>query len=549
IAVVISNKPYRLKPSDTSSILYTGNVPSSPSLLSQEYYYAVIDNDGNIMEREPFTRSHQFHPNQEENSPNDFFNRTWTTKPVRQTPLILPPNHNSFPSDLHPTDEIPTFHFQANQHEIDNMHKNNLDEELHVMGTMTYIRHNVVKPFPNVRVKLGGRTARHAPKYSYNIKIDDSDEDEMDASKQLLYGCSRFKLRAIGNSDPAYIREYLAYKTLVSMGVPTTDVSFARVFINQQPMGLYIMIEHYQPSWLRMVFGNGDPNYKHGSLFFALKLPPVTYPENHFSNLEYYPDNKTTYTLGQYEIKEEPSDKKLGYEPLIEFTKFIHDVGSDDITAWNNKLDVDGFIRSMVHEFFAGLSDNMIFDFGNYFLYQDPSQNNQFTYMNVDLDNSLGRTTQQPMDQLLKGDFQSFALERKGQPPSPLITKILEKPKFLDQINKLVRKLNVQLFNLEVLGPIIDDVLVLIQDDVAWDKTLPKPGKKITAPHLNNYGEDPENLKRINERKKDSFSIIQSDMSLEQAVNGPIEGHISTISIKEWIKRKNEAVTMVLHNK
>lgn len=74
------------------------------------------------------------------------------------------------------------------------------------------------KTFSQVRIKIGGRNARRYPKLSYNLKLNQGD----------LYGFTRLKLRALGSTDPAYIREDLAYKTLVSMGVATTYSSFAR---------------------------------------------------------------------------------------------------------------------------------------------------------------------------------------------------------------------------------------------------------------------------------------------------------------------------------
>ena len=89
-----------------------------------------------------------------------------------------------------------------------------------------FVSRDNVQSFTGVKFKISGRNARRYPKLSYNVNINGKGES--------IYGCSRFKLRALGTTDPAYIREDLAYKTLVSLGVPTTGASFARYNIYKQ---------------------------------------------------------------------------------------------------------------------------------------------------------------------------------------------------------------------------------------------------------------------------------------------------------------------------
>ncbi|KAI9491175.1 coth protein-domain-containing protein [Zychaea mexicana] len=525
VAVVIDGQRYPLKPSPSSSILFTGNAPSS-----QNYHYAITDGQGDILEEETFTRALQ--EGSGSNTPNEFYNRTWTTKSVRQLPAVYPP-HKTFPSELHPTDEIPTFHFQAQQSEIDNMHKN-VNDDLTVFGTMTYIRRDGVQTFSTVKAKISGRNARRYEKLSYNINLNGKGEN--------LYGCSRFKLRALGTTDPAYIREDLAYKTLVSMGVPTTGASFARVFFNGQPMGLYTMIEHFKPSWLRMVFGDGTKKYKHGILYQGHKRTPASDLAGHYSDLEYYENNITAYDDGQYLIKEEPSGgQKLGYQPLMDLTKILQESNTED---WDSQLDMEVFMRFMVHEFFAGLSDNFIINYNNYFLYQDPSQKNRFTFINADLNRALGNTIYS-MAHMLKGDFSSFVLEKEGiaesHAPPPMV-KLMKSPKHSDRIKELIRELNDKLFSPAVLNPTIDDIVALIEDDVQWDQELPKPGK-LKMSGKRKPGQE-VNMRNTDEAY-DTWVVARDGIPFKKAVNGPVEDHPSTIGVKEWIEKKNKAVASV----
>ncbi|KAI9262214.1 coth protein-domain-containing protein [Phascolomyces articulosus] len=527
VAVVINNKAYPLKASPSSSILFTGTAPSA-----QNYQYAVTDSQGSIIEKEAFSRTLQ----ENTATPNEFYNRTWTTKSVRQLPAMHPP-HSTFSSELHPTDEIPTFHFQADQAQIDNMHTN-VNDDLTVIGKMTYIRLGDVQTFSEVKFKIGGRNARKYPKLSYNVNIK--------GKGQNIYGCSRFKLRALGTTDPAYIREDVAYKTLVSLGVPTSGSSFARVFFNGQPMGLYTMIEHFKPSWLRTIFGNGDQSYQHGVLYQGAKRTPQSDKLEHFSDLDYYQD-PAAYDDGQYRIKEEPeSGQKAGYQPLIDFTKFIHDTGSDNANIWDSQLDLDGFIRYMVHEFFTGLSDNFIINYNNYFLYQDPSQENKFIYLNADFNRVLGNTIYS-MEHMLKGDFRSFVLEKTDvieSHASPLLVKLLDTPEVNNRFNELIRDINDRLFSPEVLEPTIDDLVAFIEEDVEWDQALPKPGKEVRVPGKRKEG-DPINM-RNNDAAYDCWVVAKEGIPFKQAVNGPVEGHPSTIGVKEWVQKKYKAVSQAV---
>lgn len=109
-------------------------------------------------------------------------------------------------------------------------------------------------------------------------------------------------------------------------------------------MGIYGLIEHYKPSWLENEFADGNKQYQHGSLYQGARRTAESDAHNHKSDLSYYDGNDAMYEDGQYRIKEEPTGQKLGYKPLIDFTKFIRDA-PDDAKIWEKHFDVEGFIR------------------------------------------------------------------------------------------------------------------------------------------------------------------------------------------------------------
>ena len=199
----------------------------------------------------------------------------------------------------------------------------------------------------------------------------------------------------------------------------------------------------------------------------------------------------------------------------------------------------------MVHEFFTGLSDNFIINFNNYFLYQDPSQNDKFIYLNADFNRVLGNSIYD-MNHMLNGDFKSFVLGKKDiieSHASPLLVKLLNLPEFSSRVDELIRDANNKLFNPEVLEPTVDDLVTFIEDDVEWDQTLPKPGKEVKIPRKRKEGEQ-LNI-RNNDEAYDTWVVAKEGIPFKKAVNGPVEGHPSTIGVKEWIQRKNQAVSQV----
>lgn len=67
------------------------------------------------------------------------------------------------------------------------------------------------------------------------------------------------------------------------------------------------------------------------------------------SDLSYYGDNTTLYSLGQYKIKAGTKDneKPKDFEELRDFTKFINETtNATSVEEWNKKLETDGFTRA-----------------------------------------------------------------------------------------------------------------------------------------------------------------------------------------------------------
>jgi hypothetical protein len=86
------------------------------------------------------------------------------------------------------------------------------------------------------------------------IKID------LNKYKDLQYdGLRKFNLHN-GSGDPSFIRESISYSILRSLGIPAPRTSYAKVFIDNNYVGLYHIVEQIDNTFLDSNVGNHDGN-------------------------------------------------------------------------------------------------------------------------------------------------------------------------------------------------------------------------------------------------------------------------------------------------
>ncbi|KAI7895222.1 coth protein-domain-containing protein [Mucor mucedo] len=539
MGVIVDNVTYPLSfDSKVTNILYNGKAP----VAKNGYQYAKISKEDNSTEAEPFVRQPTH-----ESTLNEFYNRTWNTQNVSQLPVVFEPLKaiNRAQSDLHREGEIPTIHLVANQTAIDLMHNSNSTEDYKIDTNMTYITLNNTQSYEAAEISLAGRSSRWMTKLSYNIKL---------AKKDRIGEFRRVKLRAM-DTDPSYIREQLAYDVIKSTGLLSSEFSFVRVFLNNQALGLFGIIETFHDPWLANSFAGGDKKYKNGNLYQGVFQNAQSSAMNRTSDLSYY-NNITAYADGQYKIKVEASKgKSEDYTPLMEFTKFIDTApttSSDAVAAWNEKLDTDSFLRSMALEVIMGYSDGYFTMVDNYYLYQN-LDTGKFFYISSDMDLTLG-SCMFKLDDMWSGNYTTFP----GLATRPLMKKILQVPEFKQQYEELLVNITQKLVNPVVMNDRINGLVAMTKEDVAWDKTLPRVGKDVfgalgaamsnssdmssmeSSDIGNVIGDFPPNMDM--EVLLDFGTRMSTNLTQQDAVNGPT-GYKSLSGVKEWIKNQSGAIT------
>ncbi|KAG1501186.1 hypothetical protein G6F46_005089 [Rhizopus delemar] len=400
--------------------------------------------------------------------------------------------------------------------------KGNTTADISAKTTVSYLSLHDAFQFEKVKISLSGNSAKMVPKLSYNLKLH---------KKDRLYGYKDLKLRSL-SLDPSYIREQLGYDILKSAGLISSEFSFVRVFMNDQELGLFGILDTFKDPWLSNVFADGDSSYKHGYLYQA-KLAGAN---NHTSDLSYN-ENITAYADGQYKIKEEATGgEKDNYKPLMDLTKFIAEAptnSSDAVNEWNKKFNMDSVVRSMAIEILGGYGDGYIATSNNFYLYQNLSSD-QYTYIAADLDLCLGNTVKN-ISNMLSGDYTKFP----GWGNKPLVNQMMRVPEFNQKFKQTLQDLNSKLFNSDATNARIDDLANMLKEDVEWDQKLTKdlvkkllemyglsqPSDIYTSPLFAGFLKDPAQL--------DMAKRLVDTVPFNAAINGPT-GHITLSGIKEW---------------
>ncbi|KAI8085487.1 coth protein-domain-containing protein [Thamnidium elegans] len=530
-AVVVNGNIYPLERTATSSILFQGKAPSDTP-----YHYATLaKGTRTIQTSEEFTRS-----GSKNDTLNEFFGRNWNKKPmVSFQPIAsITKNFNRQPDNelLHPTGEIATIHVVANQAEIDNMHKNFL-EDITVMANVTHISTTSAQSFSDVKFEIGGRSSRRFTKLAYNIKLP---------KKTELGGYRKLKLRTTV-SDPSYMREYLATEMIYAANQPCSRASYIRLFLNDRPIGLFSLLEKYDDLWLQNQF-NEDPK-SNGVLYEG----EGGKDDETRADLSYKGDDATAYADTAYAISEDPAvGAKNDLSDLISFTKFINDqlefqktASSADIarttSLWEKQLDVEGFLVGMAFEFLQGSWDAYLQNTNNYFLYKSPTQN-RFIFISWDFDYVMGSGPVN-MKAISVGDYNYYG----GVKLRPLMVALMNIPSYRSLFEKNLDSIITNLYHPSKSFPVIDSVTNLIQEDVTWDKSLPRVRKGLEFLSLDTIlnagiGGNAGTPLCISYLNAVQFIVrVNANVSHKKAIEGKT-GHSSLYAIKPWIKEKLENI-------
>jgi hypothetical protein len=350
------------------------------------------------------------------------------------------------------------------------------------------------------------------------------------------------------------MKEFLAYDMYNSIGLPTTKYSYVRVFINNDPIGLFGLAENFKDPWLRNEFENGDKDYNQGTMFVAdisagkaagedQSDPTIVHDSAGLfvlkgsADLGYLGDKLSPYERGHYGIKEKPSNKRPDFSHIRDLTKFIADasnITTDDsvVPLWEKMINVDSFLRGLALEILIANVDGYYGLANNYLLYDDP-KTKRFYFSAQDLDFTMGSYA---IPELLTGNYSEY-VNFNNRP----LSKMFNVPQFKKTFEQLLLHMTNTLMSEDVLISRIDQVYNMLSDDVEWDRSLPRKGELKLAERFG--AANPEDSKKSSPAQAHAIKELETSIknvpSFSEAVDGPMPNNITTIvPLKVWARTK-----------
>jgi len=231
--------------------------------------------------------------------------------------------------------------------------KNNKDFEAAVNATIIY---GEKEELINCNFKTGGMYARSNSKIGFNLKFESK-----------IFGRKSLRLRPDPN-DSSYMREKLTCDILNRAGLPSVQAAYARLYINQEYFGLYTLLDSVKPAMIKKVFKLDDDSDK--MILYQCKYDGMNF-------------NLGTEKCCTDAVNDENGD-------MTALTEFLQQVNSaTSIAQFEQFLDVDLFLKSVIIEWLIGSFDHFLILGHNFNLYRRPTDN-KWVMILYDFDNTFG---------------------------------------------------------------------------------------------------------------------------------------------------------------
>jgi hypothetical protein len=195
-----------------------------------------------------------------------------------------------------------------------------------------------------------GFTTASPNKPSLVLDFDDT------VKNQKLDGMTKLVLNN-AMQDPSFLNEHLAYEFVRKAGLPAPRTAHAVLTLNDEVLGLYILEEDVNKSYLARWFGanNKSGNLYEGSLRdFAVEQTAGMYP-------------------WELDLKGEVDEGRTR-DDIIAFAKLVEAASDADYAAaLSGSIDFDSFVTAFAIDMITANWDDYCYASNNYYLYHNPA--------------------------------------------------------------------------------------------------------------------------------------------------------------------------------
>jgi spore coat protein CotH len=229
----------------------------------------------------------------------------------------------------------------------------------------------------NAGIRSRGRGSRSGTKPGLRVDFDRY------STGQTFLGLKSFILDNL-TQDASGIHETVAAGFYARLGVPVSREIHARLYVNNEYVGLYAIVESVDKDLLARVFGTIGTDTQNDGYLFEFKYQDEWRFTNLGSSLDPY---KLRFEATTHESKSDEEKYRL-IETLVRLT---NDTPANDVpAAIGGLLDLPAFIRFVAAQNFVAETDGFLGKFGmnNFYLYRLENQN-LHTLIMWDADNTF----------------------------------------------------------------------------------------------------------------------------------------------------------------
>jgi spore coat protein H len=229
----------------------------------------------------------------------------------------------------------------------------------------------------NSGIRSRGLGSRSATKPGLRVDFDRY------ATGQTFLGLKSIVLDNL-TQDPSAVHETVTMKLFARLGIPAPREAHVRLYVNNEYIGLYAVVESIDKSFLARVFGTiGEDTQNDGYLYEFNYVDPWTFTYLG-SDLEAY---KARFDAKTHESK---SDAEL-YGPIENLVRMVNDLpASQFMSSLSEHLDLQAFVRYMAAQNFVGQNDGFLGYAGmNNFYFYRLENSSKHVFLAWDEDNAF----------------------------------------------------------------------------------------------------------------------------------------------------------------
>ena len=231
----------------------------------------------------------------------------------------------------------------------------------------------------NIDIRSRGLGSRSATKPGLRVDFDRY------ASSQTFLGLKSIVLDNL-TQDPSGIKESVTMRMFARMGVPAPRESFTRLYVNNELIGLYAIVESVDKDLLARIFGAVDGNIQNDGFLFE-----YNYILGAPWRLEYLGAE-----LGPYGERFDPktNESKSDTEkwgPIEELVRLANDTPAPALTpVLEPRLDIAAFVRYVALQNFVAQNDGFLgYDGMNNFYFYRLEDSTRHVFIAWDEDNAF----------------------------------------------------------------------------------------------------------------------------------------------------------------